>query len=292
MDRAGPCLSRHGQRIAPAIVIADYAFQTPAFAAYPGVPSAVIMHDLFHRRDGGGQDSVAVLTREQEAALLARADAAIAIQPAEAGFVRDHVPGVRPLLAPMAARPVAAPLPGADDRLLFVGSNTAPNVIGLQWFFDQVWPTIRRHRPDARLDIAGSVASAFPGGGPAGARFHGIVPRLAPLYAGAGVVISPLTFGSGLKIKLVEALAHGKAVIATSITLQGVEDICAGAVIRADDAAQFADAVVALVRGPDRRTALGASALDCARRHFSPEACHADFIAWLGEQAPRARAPR
>ncbi|WP_374412440.1 glycosyltransferase [Novosphingobium colocasiae] len=281
---------RQGQRIAPAVVIADYAFQTPAFAAFPGVPAAVVMHDLFHRRDGGGEDSVALLSKEQELALLGQADAAIAIQSAEAGFVRDHLPGVRPLLVPMAVRPAPAPQPGADDRLLFVGSNTAPNVVGLRWFFDQVWPLVRRRRPAALLDIAGSVAAAFAGGGPPGVRFHGMVPRLAPLYAGAGVVISPLTFGSGLKIKLVEALAHGKAVVATAITLQGVEDMCAGAVAQADDPAHFAEAVVALVQAPDRRAALAAAALDRARRHFSPEACHAAFIAWLEEQTSPAKA--
>ncbi|GGZ05907.1 glycosyltransferase [Novosphingobium colocasiae] len=283
---------RHGQRRAPAIVIADYAFQTPAFAAFPGVPTAVVMHDLFHRRDGNGQDSVALLTQEQELALLSHADAAIAIQSAEAGFVRDHLPGVRPLLVPMAVRPAPAPQPGADDRLLFVGSNTAPNVVGLRWFFDQVWPSIRRQRPDTQLDIAGSVASAFPGGGPPGVHFHGMVPDLAPLYAAAGVAISPLTFGSGLKIKLVEALAHGKAVVATATTLQGVEDTCGGAVIQADDAARFADAVVALAQAPDRRVALAAAALDCARRHFSSQACHAAFIAWLEEQTSPAKVRR
>ncbi|MFD2578375.1 glycosyltransferase [Novosphingobium colocasiae] len=159
-------------------------------------------------------------------------------------------------------------------------------------FFDQVWPSIRRQRPDTQLDIAGSVASAFPGGGPPGVHFHGMVPDLAPLYAAAGVAISPLTFGSGLKIKLVEALAHGKAVVATATTLQGVEDTCGGAVIQADDAARFADAVVALAQAPDRRVALAAAALDCARRHFSSQACHAAFIAWLEEQTSPAKVRR
>lgn len=269
----------------PDAIVADYVFQAEAFRIFPGRPGAVVMHDLFHTRDGGkGIDSVASLSREQEIAMLARADAVIAIQADEADFVRSFVPGPDPLLTPMAVHPVPAPQPGEDDTLLFVGSNTAPNVVGLRWFFDEVWPKVRALRPEARLDIAGSVASAFPAGGPPGVRFHGLVRDLAPLYARAGVVISPLTFGSGLKIKLVEALAHGKAVVATSITLQGIAASCTRAIRVADEPAHFAKAIAALATA-ETRAPLARSALDAAVDHFSPHACHGAFIAWLETRA-------
>ena len=53
----------------------------------------------------------------------------------------------------------------------------------------------------------------------------GRVDDLTPLYAGAAVAISPLRGGSGLKIKLIEALGQGKVIVATTTTLQGVTDI-------------------------------------------------------------------
>ncbi|ABQ70873.1 glycosyl transferase, family 2 [Rhizorhabdus wittichii RW1] len=272
------------------IVVADYMFQSRAFpfVARPGTPTAIVMHDLFHARSEGfaatgGGDSVAAIGRDAELALLGRGDAVIAIQQAEAAFVRRELPDSEVILAPMAAEPVAAPQPGETDRLLFVGSNTAPNVHGLRWFFERVWPAIRAARPAAVLDVAGSVASSFPQGGPAGVRFLGLVDDLAPLYAGAGVVISPLIQGSGLKIKLIEALAQGKATVATGVTLQGVEEIASQAVAKADDPIPFADAVIGLMQAEAERATLAAKALDTARVHFSGDACYRAYRNWLAK---------
>lgn len=285
-------VTRHARPHAD-VIIADYMFQSRGFpfAMRPEAATAIVMHDLFHARsDGfsstGNSDSVTVIGREAEVALLARGDAVIAIQQAEAAFVRNALPDREVILAPMAAQPVGAPQPGQDDRLLFVGSNTAPNIHGLRWFFDQVWPAIRAARPAASLDVAGSVASAFPEGGPAGVRFLGLVDDLAPLYADAAVVISPLIQGSGLKIKLIEALARGKAIVATGVTLQGVEEIASQAVARADDPIPFAQAAIRLLQAEGDRAALAARALNTARVHFSSEACYRSYRSWLARLTP------
>jgi succinoglycan biosynthesis protein ExoO len=161
-----------------------------------------------------------------------------------------------------------------------VGSNTAPNVLGMAWFFDRVWPEIRRAHPAAELQVAGSVCRAL-GPAPEGVRYLGVVGALEPLYAGAGVVISPLTAGSGLKIKLVEAMAEGKACVVTSVTLQGVEQELGAAVARADASEAFAEAVGALLYDRAAREALGARALQAVRDGFSPERGHAAFREWL-----------
>lgn len=267
------------------IVIADYAFQAEAFDLLPGRPGAIVMHDLFHARtDAQGRDSVIRVGRDQEIALLTRADAVIAIQADEARFIAENVPGPIPILAPMAARPAAQAEPGDGRRLLFVGSNTAPNVVALEWFFARVWPLLQEAEPELRLDVVGAVAAGFAQGGPQGVTFHGQVSDLGPYYARAGIVISPLTFGSGLKVKLVEALALGKAMVVTGVTLQGVERTCGPAVLRADKAEDFARAVIELTDDA-RRAALAQRALDVARAHFSPDVCHAAFREWLIAQA-------
>lgn len=267
------------------LVIADYMFQAEAFASLPKVATGIVMHDLFHARDAGSADSVARVTREDEIAMLSRADVVIAIQPQEAGFIEAHVPSAKALVAPMAAHPVAAAQPGQADRLLFVGSNTAPNVVGLQWFFDEVWPMVAQGRHQARLDVAGTVARAFPAGGPDGVRFLGPVDDLEGLYTEAGVVLSPLTFGSGLKIKLIEAMAKGKAIVATTVTMQGVEADCEGAVAVTDDPAAFAGHVLRLMADEAGRQELSQAALDVAQRRFSPEACYGDLVAWAKASA-------
>lgn len=281
------------------VVIADYIFQAEAFpyALRGDARTAIVMHDLFHRRTDGlkgstARDSVAEVDRATEIALLGSADAVIAIQAAEAEFVAGHVSGTEVLLAPMAAKPVPAPQPGRGSLLLFVGSNTAPNVVGLRWFLDEVWPSVRAAIPEAELNVAGTVGRAFDQA-PPGVAFLGLVDDLDALYREAAVFVSPLTFGSGLKIKLIEALAAGKAIVATSVTLQGVEELVGPAIRLADAAPAFAEAVIAFLADPAMRAASAACALDVARAHFSSETAHVALAEWLqkeGENEDQRRA--
>jgi glycosyltransferase involved in cell wall biosynthesis len=262
-------------------VLCDYAFVAPLgpYALATEAPRFTIMHDLMSGRirDPGKHDAYD-LTAEEEFRLLRQTDSVIAIQEEEARAVRAAVPHADVFVVPHAVVPVAAAQPGADDALLFVGSNTPPNVTGLERFFAEIWPAIRARRPGATLKVAGSVNRAFTTA-PEGVRFLGVVEDLAPLYRDAGIVISPLTTGSGLKIKLIEAMAAGKAVVGTSVTLQGVEDIARGAMMVADEPPTFAEAVIALAADSARREALGRAVLAVAREHFSPDRAAAPLIA-------------
>jgi succinoglycan biosynthesis protein ExoO len=277
------------------VVVADYAFLTEGipYTLSPGAMTAVVMHDLFssrrHQFDRwGASDSVSSLDQATEMRLLGQADVVIAIQEAEAAAVRACLPERRVVTAPMAVLPVARPQPGSGLDVLFVGSDTAPNVIGLQWFIDTVWSEVRSAVPQAQLRVAGSVCSAI--SAPAdGVTLLGVVPELAAEYRDAAVVISPLLAGSGLKIKLVEALGNGKAVVATAVTLQGVEAFVGGAVELADTPGDFATAVTKLLLDDARRTARAVAALEAARRHFSAEACYGAFVLALTRPASGAR---
>ena len=269
------------------VVFADYAWQMEAFPYLldPDARTAVVMHDLFHGRAAsfarqGATDAVAILSRREEAKLLSQAGTIIAIQAEEAEEVRRLVPGSRVLLAPMTAVPAARPQPGDGRTILFVGSNTAANRVGLEWFFEQVWPRLQTLHPEAELTVVGSVCRALTDV-PAGVRCVGVVDRLEPYYATAAVVISPLTIGSGLKIKLVEALAQGKACVVTSTTLQGVEAQAGDAVRLADGAEDFAREVAELLGDAQMRASLGTRALQVVGTHFSAPAAHASLTAWL-----------
>lgn len=272
-------VARHAARNAEA-VFCDYCFLTP-LAPYALAPDArvfTIMHDLMSARVADKAETNTVkLDAQTEFRLLGLSDTVVAIQKEEADAVRAALPATKVTLAFHAVPTVAVAQPGEDDAILFVGSNTAPNVVGLEWFFREVWPHVLEKRPLARLSVAGSVARAL-SDMPNGVRALGVVPDLAPLYAEAGVVISPLYTGSGLKIKLIEALAAGKAVVGTSVTMQGVEDIVADAMIVADEPQSFAAALVALISEKSARTLLANSALTCAQANFSPDATFAALL--------------
>lgn len=287
-------------------LVADYMFCSPAFGVVGEncerksrtsiSATAIIMHDLFHARGGADQDSVALVERHRELELLAAAQTVFAIQESEFNFVQESLPDVRALLVPMPAQPVAEAEPGEEDRILFVGSHTAPNHVGLDWFFAKVWPIVLKHRPDCRLEVAGTVNRAFDHATrdrpiPENVRFLGMVPDLDENYRRAGVVISPLTFGSGLKIKLIEALAKGKAIVATPITLQGVEHECRSAVACTDDPVQFAQHVVELCASREKRAKLARNALECAERQFSADSAHRALRHWAEGAARQGGAP-
>lgn len=280
------------------VILADYIFQLPAlaYALQPRAPGFVVMHDLFSRRRAqfraaGSIDSVALVNEDEELSLMSLADTVVAIQQEEADFVRRKLPAVDVILAPMGAEVATAATPGDNGALLFVGSGTAPNVVGLRWFFNEVWPRVRKAQKDATLLVAGSVGPAL-GAAPEGVRLLGLVPDLAPLYREAAVVISPLTVGSGLKIKLIEAMAAGKAIVATSVTLQGVEEIVAGAVAGVDEPEDFAAAIIELLRDRDRRLALAEASRRIAELHFSPTATMRTFVAAVMEASGRATPQR
>jgi len=266
-----------------AAVLCDYAFTSALipYALSPNGRSAIIMHDLNSARVADAAETNTVkISAADEFRLLSLADAVIAIQHEEAARVSAALPESVVVTALHAATPAPASQPGEDDLLFFVGSNTAPNIVGLEWFYREIWPLIRAKRPAARLKVAGSVARAL-GAPPEGVTLLGVVGDLQPLYAEAGVVISPLYTGSGLKIKLVEALAAGKAVVGTSVTAQGVERQIAGAMALEDEPARFADACAALLGDRDARATLSAAALACAREHFSAAACFRDLTAFV-----------
>jgi len=279
-------LAQHVPRIGDTLV-ADYCYLTEAFpyALRPDAKTAVVMHDLFSSRAGqfaalGASDSVLTLTEDEECALLAKADVIVAIQKDEAAFLHKRIPQSRIIVAPMATSPVPAPQPGRGDRLLFIGSAAAANVDGLRWFLQQCWPQVRAGRPDMILQVAGTVCDKI-GAAPAGVRFLGVVDDLEPLYAEAGLVFSPLRAGSGLKIKLIEALGRGKAVVATTVTLQGVADILHDCVRVADDPEPFVAAILDLSADTPARAALAERGLVAVTAYFSPEACYGAFVAAL-----------
>lgn len=266
--------SRSGR---PALIIADYAFLTEAipFAMSPRARSAVVMHDLFSAQRT--ENRPVVIDQDREFELLGAADVVLAIQREEADVVAARQGRDRVIVVPMAVKQVESAQPGDGRTVMFVGSNTLPNADAVEWLLGEIWPKVVKGCARARLVVAGSVCQAVR---PRGREVHflGRVDALGDLYRDAAVVISPLRSGSGLKVKLVEALAHGKAMVGTSVTFQGVEHLAGTAALRTDDADAFASFVLKLLEDEDERKAQGHRALIAAGQEFSPVTSRAEFL--------------
>jgi len=229
-------------------------------------------HDVFsdryrlYRAHGQPREFFSTSQAEERKA-LDRADLAIAIQESDAGHFRSltshPVAVVGHLAAPDPAPP--APPPSAP-AMLFVGSAMGINVHGVTWFVDQVLPAVRREVPDAELWLVGSICARFTGRTP-GLRRWGLVDPLDDLYRRAAIVVNPQQFGTGLSIKGVDALRHGRPLVTTVSGARGLEDAAGTAFLQAGSAGEFAGLVIELLRDADRRAALGRRAMQFAREY-------------------------
>ena len=113
--------------------------------------------------------------------------------------------------------------------LLFVGSNSAPNVDGLTWFLEKCWPRILLERPDTTLKIQGRVVKnkkikqaieKYENGRILVSEY---IENIGQVYRNTKVVICPIRYGTGMKIKAIEAMAYGKPLVATKAALCGIE---------------------------------------------------------------------
>ncbi len=158
----------------------------------------------------------------------------------------------------------AGPVPDeARFDIVFTGKmDYRPNVDGVLWFAEAIWPLVRQARPATTWAIVGQrphTRLAALGDAP-GITLTGRVDQVQPYLAGAGVYVLPLRIGSGTRLKLIEAMAAGCAVVSTTIGAEGFALESGREAIVADTPEAFAAAVRALLDDPARRVALGEQA--------------------------------
>ena len=110
---------------------------------------------------------------------------------------------------------------------------------------------------------------------------HGRVDDLAAHYAAADLCINPVRHGGGLKIKTVEALAHGRPLVASLHGVRSLEVHKGRAFLVADDGAAFAAAIQHLVAHPDEALRLAQAGSALAAAQFGPEACYGPLLRTL-----------
>ena len=152
---------------------------------------------------------------------------------------------------------------GNEPELLFLGSlDWFPNIDALDYLLEYIMPIVRSLQPSVRLRIVGrrppeELAARVAKLG--WAELICDVPDVRPYLAQASVVVVPLRIGGGSRIKILEALASGKALVSTSVGAEGLA-VTDGENIRiADEPAEFAQRVLELLASPERRRGLGAS---------------------------------
>jgi len=261
------------RRTAPLVVIANYIFMAPAFQAVPeGTLRLIDTHDVFSTQASKvaahGVAAPLACSPEVERLALLAADVVMAIQPEEGAVLAGLVPERRVIQVGV-PQAVAAPETAAPEAhtALCVGSPNLPNQDGIHHFLDQVWPLVLERLPDARLAIAGRLCDHVDAGTP-GVRLLGYLEDLAPAYARAALVVNPTRVGTGLKVKSVEAIAHGKPLVAWPAGLETLPRETPSPFEAVASAEDFARAMLRIYADADRRQAMETAARAYAARHL------------------------
>ena len=197
-----------------------------------------------------------------ELAAAASARVSFVCQPAD----RDRFDEPKPEVAPNAVpTPAACPAYQPDrDTLLFVGNLNGgmenPNVEGLLWFVEEVWPLIAERRPETRLRIGGKTSEMVAErlvDLPVRVELLGFVPDMAEAVRSSAVNLAPIRFGTGTRIKVLDALAQGGAVVGTTLACEGLGVADGEHVSLADSAEAFATACIELLNDPAKAATMG-----------------------------------
>jgi hypothetical protein len=265
-------------------VVATYAFTAPIFSGlHRRVLTVCDVQDILHEHADAcskttGKSSSFILPAATEAFLWRQFDVLVAITPEDKARIQADVLPHQLLLSARHALSAfaAAPRPGVDDVALYAGSDNQSNVEAVTWLLQNVWPRVVAARPSARLRMAGLICSKVPETlrDTPGLELLGFMDDVTPELDACAVLVAPYLYGSGLKIKVVEAACAGKAVVTTRSGLHGT-DLEPGRDLEVhDDVDAFVDSLIALLGNTPRRAAMGNAALTQARANFSPEACY------------------
>jgi glycosyltransferase involved in cell wall biosynthesis len=205
--------------------------------------------------------------RREELDIYRQADGVCLCSTADEQRLLDQIPEAHTAVIPNAAdidyyqpRP-EDPSPDGRTVVYFGLLSTVPNVDAVIHFVQNIWPPIAEAHPDARCKIIG--------GGPppallalAGPRVEltGFVSDLRPHLAAAAAVVVPLRLGGGTRLKIVEAMAMGKAMVSTTLGAEGIEAVPERDILIEDEPSAFADAVNRLLAEPNLAARIGKSA--------------------------------
>ncbi|GAB4330860.1 MAG: glycosyltransferase [Bacteroidales bacterium] len=192
-------------------------------------------------------------------------DGLATISPKDAGFFREAGCTLPLTDIPFGVDPAGYPFgppPKGPLSLFHIGSmNWMPNEEGIAWFLEKVWPEINRRWPELPLYLAGREMPDWILELEKGTlHVPGEVPDAREFMAQHHVMVVPLRSGSGIRIKIIEAMAMGKAIISTSLGAEGINCTHGKNILIADTPDEMTEAVRRCMDEPGLVESLGKEA--------------------------------
>lgn len=259
-----PWLEQHGAEIS-LVILSRFSvalrFLTPIRQYCPNAKVIFNTVDLNFLREerqanvcGGNTDQLRLLqAQNMELEVINNSDAVVVVSEAERRLLDSLTPSANTVYLPLPREiPENIADPKSTDIVFIGGYKHLPNVDGVRYFVQDIWPLVRARVPNARVALAGSnmpkEVAALAGNG---VEPIGYVSDLNALFKRARLSIAPLQYGAGQKGKVVTSLSYGVPVVATSVAAEGMEMTDGQHLLIADSPEAFADAVVRLLGDDD-----------------------------------------
>ena len=266
----GPAIRRAIQHTHYDLGVVEHSWCAPYVAELSDVCSTTVLdlhnvESVLHQRCAtasrgliaAGHKRFANMSEKLEARLLPRYSLVLATSERDKATARAIAPNARIAVYPNSIPWVESPQVAVQPVIAFSGNfEYHPNIDALRFLLGEVWPEIRKRRPELRLKLVGRGSEFFAA---PSIETTGPVEDALRELATAEVVIAPLRIGSGTRIKILEAWASGRPVVATPLAAEGLSardnmDICL-----ATTAVEMADAVDRLLGDPDRSKRIAAA---------------------------------
>jgi glycosyltransferase involved in cell wall biosynthesis len=163
----------------------------------------------------------------------------------------------------------------ASDKpsLCHIGSmNWSPNIEGIEWFLDEIWPLVHQEHPDLQFTVAGhGMPAQLMERKDENVEFVGTVPDANEFMLDHDIMIVPLLSGSGVRVKIVEAMALGRVVITTSVGAEGLDVVNGKHLFIADTPEEFLAVIDKCIQTPDLCSIISENARDFISLHHNNE---------------------
>jgi glycosyltransferase involved in cell wall biosynthesis len=223
--------------------------------------------------------------RIEEARFIRNLDATIAITAEDEHLLRLAVPDAKYYSIPAGVDTDyyrATDEPQTPNSILWIGgTNWRPNLDAIEFFAKEILPLVVKTIPEVTFDIVGENTDRLQhltSSGVSTIRLHGRVPDIRPYMARAALMVCPLRVGGGMRLKLLDFFAAGKAVVSTHIGAEGNLARDGEQILLRDDPQAFAEAVVLLLQDQSLRNAIGERARVLAETEYSWNSIGKRFI--------------
>lgn len=222
-------------------------------------------------------------TKQKELSIVKQSDVTLVVSPYEQNVLKQEVPGANVQILSNIHQ-VYGCQKGFHERrdIMFIGGyQHTPNVDGILWFCDEIFPRVKESIDDIQLHIIGSKApeEVEKLGERKNIQFHGFVENIEPFMQNIRVAVAPLRYGAGVKGKVNMSMSYGQPVVGTEIAVEGMYTTHGVDVLMSDDAEEFAKLIQQLYSDEVLWNTVSEGGIDNVRKWFSFQAAQTQLKA-------------